>query len=196
MNEDEVWLTADPSDLWVLDKLILSLNLGYSCGPIGVDVPSAGYYIVRPAVNALGLGLGAEKVWIEESTDDLPLGFFWCEWFEGRHLSVDFKDGKCLFVVEGTKESNTFTKWTKWEKVDVDCELPEILIPLVEKYQTINVEMIGDKIIEVHLRGNPDFVYGNKDFIPVWEGQKIDVPKGYKYIECEELHGRVGALIS
>jgi len=66
--EDLVWKTADPDDLWVMDKLILSRKLGYNCGPVGLDVPTPGYYIVRPCVNMLGLGLGAQKVWLECET--------------------------------------------------------------------------------------------------------------------------------
>ena len=89
MDEQDVWNTVDPKHLWALDKLILSKHFGYVCGPVGVDVPKPGWYIVRPCVNAIGLGLGAQKLWIDKSTDDLPGGHFWCEWFEGRHLSVD-----------------------------------------------------------------------------------------------------------
>ena len=50
-----------------LDKLILSRKLKYNCGPVGLDVPN-GWYIVRPCVNMLGLGLGAQKVWLEKET--------------------------------------------------------------------------------------------------------------------------------
>lgn len=194
-SDEEVWLTADPDDCWVMDKLILSLKLGYNCGPVGVDVPEPGYYIVRPVVNALGLGLGSEKVWIDNSTDHLPLGFFWCEWFEGRHLSIDFKEGVADLIIEGFKEENTLTKWSKWVKVESDIQLPAILNPLVNKYDTINVELIGEKVIEVHLRSNPDFTYGNSEFIPVWEGESTQPPMGYKYIESKDLHGRIGAFI-
>ena len=45
-----------------------------------------------------------------------------------------------------------------------------MLYPNILKYERINLEYIGDKLIEVHLRGNEDFV-NNSEFIPVWEGQ-------------------------
>ena len=60
-EEDKVWKTINPDYIWVMDKLILSRKLGYKCGPTGIDVTEPGYYIVRPCVNALGLGLGAKK---------------------------------------------------------------------------------------------------------------------------------------
>ena len=115
--EDSVWKTIDPNDIWVLDKLILSRKLEYNCGPVGLDVLKPGYYIVRPCVNMLGLGLGAKKVWLEESTVNLPLGYFWCEWFSGRHLSIDYTWGKQTLAVEGFKNPDTFTQWKRWERV-------------------------------------------------------------------------------
>ena len=59
--------TLIPDHIWILDKLILSRKLKYNCGPVGLDVPR-GWYIVRPCVNMLGLGLGAQKVWLEKET--------------------------------------------------------------------------------------------------------------------------------
>ena len=64
--EDFVWRKIDPDHIWVLDILILSRKLGYQCGPVGLDVPKPGWYMVRPCVNMQGMGLGAEKVWIEK----------------------------------------------------------------------------------------------------------------------------------
>ena len=110
-----------------MDKLILSRKLGYTCGPAGVPVDTPGYYIVRPCVNAMGLGLGAAKSYIEKNTEWLDVGFFWCEWFEGRHLSVDYHYGKQELCVEGFKNPNTFTTWRKWQRVEDTVPLPEIL---------------------------------------------------------------------
>jgi hypothetical protein len=66
--EDRVWQTINPDDIWVMDKLILSRKLYYKCGPVGLDVPKPGHYIVRPCVNMLGLGLGSQKVWLDKDT--------------------------------------------------------------------------------------------------------------------------------
>ena len=79
--EDIVWKTIDADDIWALDKLILSRKLNYNCGPVGLDVPKPGHYIVRPCVNMLGLGLGAEKVWLDKETTHLPLGY----WSKFKH---------------------------------------------------------------------------------------------------------------
>ena len=88
--EDDVWKRINPNNIWPLDKLILSRKLGYMCGPVGLRVPKPGWYIVRPCVNMMGLGLGAQKVWLEKTTHHLPVGHFWCEFFTGRHISLDY----------------------------------------------------------------------------------------------------------
>lgn len=198
--EDAVWLNIDPDDIWVLDKLILSRKLGYVCGPVGLDVPKSSYYIVRPCVNMIGLGLSASKEFLVKGTSHLLVGCFWCEWFEGKHISVDYEEGKQVLAVEGYRTDKNLAKWDKWVKVDIEIPMPKFLIPLSNKYKTINCEYIGDKLIEVHLRENTDFSENITEFIPVWKDQqplsKIDMKeKGYRYISCPEYNGRVGAYI-
>lgn len=193
--EDRVWKTVDPDDIWVMDKLILSRKLGYNCGPVGLDVPSPGYYIVRPCVNMLGLGLGTQKVWLNEDTTHLPLGHFWCEMFSGRHLSIDYHYGLQRLCVEGFKDNDTFTRWNKWRRTKDFVSKPEIIKPFMEKYEWVNCEFIGDKLIEVHFRQNEDFNNNIVEFIPVWKGQCAAPPPGYTYIEYPDVHGRLGAWI-
>lgn len=193
--EDTVWQTIDPDDIWVLDKLILSRKLGYTCGPVGLNVPKPGYYIVRPCVNMLGLGLGAQRVYIEESTVNLPVGHFWCEWFMGRHLSIDYHWGKQTLAVEGFKDYDTFTHWKLWQRVHDVILLPNILAELATQHEYINCEYIDGKLIEVHLRRNEDFNANINTFIPVWEGQSTIPPMGYSYREYPDVHGRIGAFI-
>lgn len=177
-----------------MDKLILSRKLGYKCGPTGIDVPNPGWYIVRPCVNAMGLGLGAQKVWLECETMHLPIGYFWCEWFDGRHLSVDYHLGVQQLCVEGFKSPNTFIKWDKWIKTTDFISYPNILKPFMNM-PNLNCEFIGGKLIEVHFRLNPDFEEDIQEFIPVWEDQNTTPPKGYKYIEYPDVHGRIGAFV-
>ena len=193
-EEDKVWKTINPDYIWVMDKLILSRKLGYKCGPTGIDVTEPGYYIVRPCVNALGLGLGAKKVWLEKETIHLPYGYFWCEWFEGRHLSIDYKNKKQVLCVEGHKQKDTFTKWDKWIKTNDELPFPNILKDLTD-IELINCEYIGDKLIEVHLRHNEDFNDNITEFIPVWKGQDTTPPAGYTYRDYPDVHGRIGAFI-
>jgi len=53
---------------------------------------------------------------------------------------------------------------------------------------TLNIEFVGGRIIEVHLRDTPDPKY--EELIPIWEDNKILVDKyeklGYTYIESHD----------
>ena len=193
-QEDVYWQTADANEIWVYDKLILSRKLGYACGPVGIDVPVPAWYIVRPCVNIMGLGLGAKKMHLTKYTIDLDPGHFWCEWFDGRHLSVDYEYGKQVLCVEGFKSEDTFTKWDKWVATDDQIPFPKVLEQFVNK-PNVNCEFIGGKLIEVHFRSNPDFEQDIKEFIPVWQGQTTEPPNGYRYIDYPDVHGRIGAFI-
>ena len=169
------WNSIHPEDLWVYNKLFLSCHLKHLCGPVGASVPLSGYYIVRPSINLLGMGRFSRIEWIDKSTDHLHPAEFWCEIFQGDHISVDFKDKKADLVVLGEKYSNNnLYKWKKWTKVDQDIQFPEILNSLKGHYEWINCEFIGNKLIEVHFRRNPDFRYGNSVAIPVWNDQKVE----------------------
>ena len=193
LDYDKEYYDLCPDELWVYNKLQISRMMGYRCGPVGVNVPKPDNYIVRPAINFQGLGLGAKFMWLQDSTDDLPSGHFWCQVFRGNHYSVDYEHGKLKRVTRGI-HGDEIIKWNKWITVKKDIPLPHILFNFRDK-PNINCEFIGNKLIEVHLRKNPDFSYNNNVFIPVWEGDVIDVPDGYRYIECPELNGRIGAYV-
>jgi len=192
--EDKLWSSTSTDDLWIYDKLILSKIMGYYCGPVGIDVNRPGWYVVRPCVNILGLGMGAEKRWLETDTSMLTPGHFWCEWFEGDHISIDYHYGECVLSVQGFRSGTNLKHWDRWQRVDVNIPLPPQLRKFA-MYPYFNCEYIGGKLIECHIRRNPDFKWGNVEFIPVWK-DNIGVNKpGYQYVECPDIHGRVGAWI-
>lgn len=192
VDDFNAWSTCHKEDLWIFDKLILSRKLSYSCGPKGMDVPEPGMYVVRPCINLLGMGRGASIEFIEEETLHLPDGHFWCEKFEGRHLSVDYEDGLQVLCVEGIRASDSLSRWELWEKTCDVIPFPKILKSLTGSYKHINVEFIGNRIIEVHLRQNPDFMgIDANHIIPVYEKEERD---GY-YFKEDRDHDRLGFLI-
>lgn len=187
LDSHEEWENIHNSDLWVYNKLILSRVLGYTCGPIGSSVPKPDFYIVRPMMNMLGMGRFARKEWIYKYTEQYHPGEFWCEIFHGPHLSVDFKNKKSELVVLGTREPfSPLYKWEKWEKIDQEVDFPEVLNDLVGSYEYINCEFIGNRLIEVHFRQNPDFRYGNTVAIPVWKDDELKNSDSYNYIRDED----------
>jgi len=186
-TDDQTWLKCHHEDLWIYDKLILSKKLEYTCGPIGLNVPKPDYYCIRPIMNTLGMSRNSKILWIESSTDQFHPAEFWCEVFSGRHLSIDYEDQIPILSVEGIKSiSSPLYKWTTWKKVDEYFEFPMILKSLKGIYSKINCEFIGNHLIEVHLRHNPDFQYGNTEAIPVWNDEEIIIPKGYEYISSPD----------
>jgi len=121
---------------------------------------------------------------IEKGTDELHPSEFWCQVFKGQHISVDFHNKEAKLVVLGERDpDDPLYKWMKWSKIDKKFEFPSILENLVGDYEWINCEFIGDKLIEVHFRRNPDFRHNNSVAIPLWRGEKVQNLENYEYIE-------------
>ena len=144
-------------------------------------------------MNFLGMGRNARK--IDLNPTDLTENYahpgeFWCEYFTGEHISVDFVHKKPVLVVTGEKESTKSSieesRWRIWRKIDQVVAFPPFLEQIAEQYPIINVEMIGGNVIEVHLRGNPDFVWGNTVAIPVYDDEELHPPEGFTYIESPD----------
>lgn len=186
-DSKEEWKSIHQEDLWVYNKLILNTRLRHLCGPTGVPVPYSDNYIVRPSINLLGMGRFSRIEWIDKETEHFHPAEFWCEIFRSEHISVDFYKKKSKLVVVGKKESeDPFYKWKKWYKIDREVEFPDILNNLKGNYEWINCEFIGNKLIEVHFRRNPDFRYGNTVAIPVWDGEKIEKFKNLTFIKDKD----------
>lgn len=197
-QEINAWKNCALEDLWIFDKLIVSRKSGHICGPRGMDVPKPGNYFVKPISNMYGMGLFARVEYLENDTSKLHPGEFWCEIFEGEHISVDYKKYDPILSVIGEKdEKEPYKKFTKWTKTSKTHPLPQFigLIPL--RYKTLNCEFIGGKLIEIHLRNNPDFSHGNSEVIPVWKGSQIEPPNGYVFIkdDDEDEDERLGMYI-
>jgi len=175
INDSDVWEFIDVEDLWIYDKLILSRKLGYHCGPAGVAPVKSGNYIVRPISNYRMMGRGSSIMYLEKGEDVIADGFFWCEIFTGRHLTFDYNYGVQCLAVEGFKDSERTDRFSLWKKIDEQFELPSFLQPLAKKYEWMNIEVIGDKIIEVHLRYNDDFSnHSSNVIIPIWKENFYD----------------------
>lgn len=169
IGDADVFLTIHTDDLWCVDKLILAKRLGYHCGPAGI-APVPGTYVVRPVINLKMMGVGATIEYL--SGDTIPDGYFWCEVFTGRHLSFDYHWGKQVLAVEGFRSSTRLDRFSRWTKVTDVFELPAILQNIANCYQWFNVEVIGDKVIEVHFRYNDDFLNHNATtIVPVWQDE-------------------------
>ena len=178
---DAVAWEAYPHHHEWFSKLYVAERAGHICAPGGVPVPRSGYYCVRPIINLAGMGVGATCKWMEKGQrTGVPPGFFWCEWFEGPHLSVTY-DWNGVWepqsVWEGFNSAGALYRFHKWEKRSIDIAPKLIGMEELSDVETINVEFIDGNIIEVHLRESPD--PGGTTITPVWAD---DLPEG-TYLE-------------
>ena len=193
MYDCDAWIKYPHLHKW-FNKLWLAERLGYVCGPTGVGVPKKGYYIVKPIYNLSGMGAGAEKRWLVPEHDVVIPGYFWCEYFEGTQFTYDLEwqwDGPPFWKVIRAhrcdkKNNQRFTKFTR-EILLTKLTPPHFFYELSD-VGVINVEMIDDKIIEIHLRPNPD--PDRDEVIPIFadEQQKIVafLDQGYEWIESPD----------
>lgn len=179
MDDCDVWKFISDEDLWIYDKLILSKRLGYHCGPAGVAPEKSGDYVVRPISNYRMMGRGSGVMHIDAGEDIIPDGYFWCEVFTGRHLTFDYHRGVQHLAVEGFKDSARTDRFSSWKKTNDVFDLPPMLLTIAVKYEWMNIEVIDNKIVEVHLRYNDDFAGHNSDvIIPIWKENFYDSPCG------------------
>jgi hypothetical protein len=170
--------------------------LGYDCGPGGVPPKASGYYCVRPIYNLDGMGVGARKQWIEaEDRTSVEPGYFWCEWFDGDQYSITYDSEdlygylqkSCFKAERNVDQLFRFKCWTRSDKqIPMSLRIEDEL--MFSGANIVNIEMIGDKVIELHFRDTPDPDYD--ELIPVWsdDQQIVDIYTkiGYTYIEAPD----------
>jgi len=184
INDSDVWTSCPTEHLWIYDKLILAKKLGYSAGPAGICVLVANWYVVRPITNCRMMGAGAYKAWLVPECDNIPDGYFWCEWFNGRHITIDYNFGQQGLTAEGIKFAGSVNNFYSWQKIKYSYQLPECLQDIANISKWLNIELIGDKIIEVHLRYNDDFSgHSGNTIWPVWKDQNQVQPSNTEFIE-------------
>lgn len=179
--------------MWVAEKM------GYLSGPGGVRIPKSGMYCVRPIYNLDGMGKGTTIKYLVEGDSSTPPGYFWCEYFEGTQYSVDFardesQNWYIKLAVEAGIDSKTkmFScyKFSYWKKLGIEhyykFKRPQLL-DKIYNVDTVNVEYIDDKVVEIHLRGNPDFEGHSFTQLDVcWASDKKEYDASWTFIPSVE----------
>lgn len=184
MEDWDTW-QSNKSTRWVLNKLELSIKLGYHCGPAMKPVDKTGEYIIRPIMNLSGMGIHTRKMFLEQDrVTTIEPGYFWCEYFEGPQYSIDYKwNGKeytPIFSSQGFIDKDEFVYFNHWKRIKFpDVDLPDWISELKE-HDVINVEYIGNKIIEIHLRPSDDFPPGASEIYPVWKNTSKEQHLGFQ----------------
>jgi hypothetical protein len=183
---------AFPDDSHLYDKLRLSKSLGYRCGD--TEIPENGLWIVRPITNLKGMGRGAVIRYFEKG-EKVDSGLFYCEVFEGKHITIDYirKDNVWYQDVtfEGKNVHEDLIHFVRWTRVDYHYPIPDILKNVEANH--INIEVIGGKVIEVHLRPNPDPIM-HDDFWPIWSEDQNPPFPNYVRIPDNDNETEMGRL--
>jgi len=177
------------------NKLYLSEIMGYSCGPGATEIPETKEYVIRPIYNLGGMGICTTVKTLQKGDiSSVPPGYFWCEYFDGRHFSTTYyKEGNkwhCLHNWQGWNDKSNVVKFTKWKKSN---DIPILPDPIAEiNVPIINVEYKENNPIEIHFRpsGNPDGTSHDKwsEYIPIWHDTTTEyknslVEQGYTWID-------------
>jgi hypothetical protein len=158
-EDADAWLWY-PAERWVYDKIAIAQSQGLDAGPHGVPPPRFPVFS-KPMVNLKGMGVGSRV--FDAAADykaNLTAGHMWTTLLQGRHISSD------VAVVAGVPRwwrhvtgapggEGTFDFWMVHAAKD----------PVIEDYcgtwikrhlpgytGILNIESIGGRMIEVHLR--------------------------------------------
>lgn len=158
-EDSDAW-TWNPAHRWVYDKFLVAMSQGLKAAPHGV-APTQYPVFSKPIYNLKGMGVGSRRLNSEaDYVAAYQPGHFWSTLLEGDHVSSD------LVVIDGEPKwwrhargaagiAGTFDYW------EIRGE-PE---PAIEEWcgawcrkhlqgytGMLNVETIGARIIEAHLR--------------------------------------------
>ena len=155
----DAWLWY-PAQRWVYDKIAVAQSQGIEAAPHGV-MPSRFPVFSKPITNLRGMGVASRVLHdASEYAQNLTPGHMWMTLLQGRHVSSDvvIVDGEPRWWRHVTGEPSgdgTFDYWT----VHAAAE------PAIEDYcgawiarhlrgytGILNIETIGARMIEVHLR--------------------------------------------
>ena len=191
MDDVEAWETY-PDHHWLFNKLEVAEKLGYECGPACVPVQRHLRAVIRPIYNLYGMSLGAKVKWLNPQRDNpsieengiIPPGYFWCEYLDGPHGSVDYHklpNGRWepYHAMLGIIEDQNLRKFKSWERIEVPYEVERLPAWIPRNVRDLNVEWRGDNIIEIHLRTGNDPLHGSpigEKLIPIFRGDEI--PEG------------------
>ena len=149
-----------PEHRWVYDKLAVALSQGLPAAPHGVMPPSFPVFS-KPITNLRGMGIGSRAIeTAEDYNATLAAGHFWCQLLTGRHVSSDVAliDGNPVWwrhTTGAATEGGTFDYWHVHAGADpaIESWCGAWLRRHLRGYTGVaNLETIGGKIIEAHLR--------------------------------------------
>ncbi|MDE1924344.1 MAG: hypothetical protein KGL34_01465 [Gammaproteobacteria bacterium] len=158
-DDADAWALS-PSFRWVYDKLAVAVSQGLDCAPHGVE-PAHYPVFSKPIVNLRGMGIDSRVLATPEDYRQAErAGHMWMRLLEGPHVSTDFavQRGAVRWwrhAVGQPGPGGTFDHWVV--EADGRPALEEYCVRWIETHLAdytgmLNLESIGGRIIEAHLR--------------------------------------------
>lgn len=151
-----------PKFRWVYNKLTVAELQGINCGPHAVEPNEDEYPIFsKPVMNILGMGKNARVIRTpEEYWDSITPGHMWCTLLSGTHYSTDIAvdAGKPVWFshtigVPGPHQTFDYWEVNVTDRHDVQRNIAAFIEAHLGDFTgMLNMESIGGKIIEIHLR--------------------------------------------
>ena len=149
-----------PEHRWVYNKLEIALSQGFSSGPHGLD-PDSFPVFSKPIYNMRGMGAGSRVLHsLKEYRHLQRPGHFWMPLLEGEHVSSDCavvagEPKWWRHVVGAPLADGMFDYWTVLAapKPEIESACGDWIRRHFAYYTgMLNLETIGARIIEAHLR--------------------------------------------
>lgn len=167
-NDSSAW-RSNPDHNWIYNKLELCKSQGIDAEPHGVR-PEFEPVFSKPIINLYGKNRGAHKIfnWTESKYEP---GHFCMPVLTGAHLTSDLVlvDGVCnwIYTMQAYEDDDGNISRLESANNDYAEQIDKVKIWALKNLKgytgLINIESIGGKIIDCHLRLTPRFVdlYGD-----------------------------------
>lgn len=159
VKDYDAWVLY-PRHRWIYDKLAVFLSQDIAAAPHGVMPPSFPVFS-KPMINLRGMGAGSRVIETEaEYLSSLTPGHIWCTLLTGAHVSTDVAliDGNPVWWRHTTGTPGPRGTFDYWHvHAEPMAGIEEWCGAWARKHLSgytglINLETIGARIIEAHLR--------------------------------------------
>lgn len=160
-----------PKYNFLYNKLELCKSQNIPCAPIGIE-PSNYPVIFKPIYNLYGMSRSFYKI---ENRDDyykyLKDGLFWMPYYLGEQINLDviYNNDKIVFysaLKSLPNNEGTFISHNTYKNYKISTKVEKWIHKNLKGYRgPLNIEIIQDNIIEVHLRLNGDFHLYDPEFV-------------------------------
>jgi hypothetical protein len=161
----------NPEYNFVYNKLFLSQSQGIPSAPMGI-YPQAYPVIFKPIYNLYGM---SRSFYIINSDEEYDMhfqdGLFWQPYFPGHQTNLDIVYDNDHIAFYSTLRSVAGSKGSfKSHETLLDFKIPDCVLAWLDTHMKgyrgcLNIELIGNYMIECHLRLNGDFHLYDPEFV-------------------------------